>query len=71
MSKNTERNFAKDEAVENAYTVYAAGGIFTQHDLAMNVFIKDSVWRQSHAKFELQSFDEIMSTRSDPGEFGS
>ena len=53
MSKNTERNVAKDEAVENKYTVYAAGGIFTQHDLAMNVFIKDSVWKQSHGKFEL------------------
>jgi len=53
MSKNTERNLAKDEAVENKYTVYAAGGIFTQHDLATNVFIKDSVWRQSDGKFEL------------------
>ena len=53
LSKNTERNLAKDEAVENKYTVYAAGGIFTQHDLATNVFIKDSVWRQSDGKFEL------------------
>jgi nucleoside 2-deoxyribosyltransferase len=52
MSKNTERN-VKDEGVKNKYTVYAAGGIFTQHDLAMNVFIKDSVWKQSHGKFEL------------------
>jgi len=53
MSKNTERNLAKDGAGENKYTVYAAGGIFTQHDLATNVFIKDSVWRQSNSKFEL------------------
>ena len=53
MSNNTERNAAKDEAVENKYTVYAAGGLFTQHDLATNVFIKDSVWRQSNGKFEL------------------
>lgn len=53
MSKNTEGNVAKDEAVENKYTVYAAGGIFTQHELATNVFIKDSVWRQSDGKFEL------------------
>jgi nucleoside 2-deoxyribosyltransferase len=52
MSKNTERN-VKDEGVKNKYTVYTAGGIFTQHDLAMNVFIKDSVWKQSHGKFEL------------------
>ena len=53
MSKNTERNLAKDDAVENKYTVYAAGGIFTQHDLATNVFIKDSVWKLSNGKFEL------------------
>ena len=35
------------------FTVYTAGGIFTQHDLATNVFIKDSVWKQSNGKFEL------------------
>ena len=53
MSKNIGRTLAKDAAGENKYTVYAAGGIFTQHDLATNVFIKDSVWRQSNGKFEL------------------
>jgi hypothetical protein len=25
------------------YTVYAAGGLFTQHELAMNVLIKEAV----------------------------
>ncbi|MGB2963955.1 MAG: nucleoside 2-deoxyribosyltransferase [Anaerolineales bacterium] len=44
---------ARDEAVENKYSVYAAGGIFTQHDLTTNVLIKDSVWKQSKGKFEL------------------
>ena len=53
MSKDTERNLARDEVVENKYTVYAAGGIFTQHDLATNVFIKDAVWKLSNGKFEL------------------
>ena len=53
MSKAIEKNFARDEAAGNKYTVYAAGGIFTQYDLATNVFIKDSVWRQSNGKFEL------------------
>jgi len=53
MSKDIERNLAKGQAIESKYTVYAAGGIFTQHDLATNVFIKDSVWRQSNGKFEL------------------
>ena len=53
MSKEPGRNLARDEVVENKYTVYTAGGIFTQHELATNVFIKDSVWRQSNGKFEL------------------
>jgi nucleoside 2-deoxyribosyltransferase len=53
MSTDTERNPARDEAAENKYTVYAAGGIFTQHELATNVFIKDAVWRLSNGKFEL------------------
>jgi nucleoside 2-deoxyribosyltransferase len=35
------------------YTVYFAGGLFTQHDLTTNVLIKESVWRQSYGKFEL------------------
>lgn len=53
MLKNTERNLAESDTSERKYSVYAAGGIFTQHDLATNVFIKDSVWRQSNGKFEL------------------
>jgi nucleoside 2-deoxyribosyltransferase len=35
------------------YTIYFAGGLFTQHDIATNVFIKESVWRQSNGKYEL------------------
>jgi nucleoside 2-deoxyribosyltransferase len=35
------------------YTVYAAGGLFNQHDLATNVFIKEAVWRLSNSKFSL------------------
>jgi len=53
MSKEAERDLTKDGADESKYTVYAAGGIFTQHDLATNVFIKDSVWKLSNGKFEL------------------
>jgi nucleoside 2-deoxyribosyltransferase len=35
------------------YTVYAAGGLFTQHELTMNVLIKEAVWRFSDGRFEL------------------
>jgi nucleoside 2-deoxyribosyltransferase len=35
------------------YTVYAAGGLFNQHELATNVLIKEAVGRLSNAKFQL------------------
>ena len=35
------------------YKVYAAGGLFTQHELATNVLIKEAVWRLSNGKFLL------------------
>lgn len=38
---------------DQTYLIYTAGGIFTQHDLATNVFIKDAVWKKSKGKFEL------------------
>jgi len=41
------------ETVKGLYTVYAAGWIFTQHDLTTNVFIKDAVWKLSKGKYEL------------------
>lgn len=50
---DTEKNLADVETATQAFTVYVAGGIFTQHDLATNVFIKEAVWRQSKGKFEL------------------
>ena len=53
MSMDTERNLAGNEVVDKKYSVYVAGGLFTQHELATNVFIKDSVWRQSKGRFEL------------------
>lgn len=34
------------------YKVYAAGGLFTQHELATNVLIKEAVWRLSNGKFQ-------------------
>ena len=35
------------------YRVYSAGGLFTQHELATNVMIKEAVWRLSGGKYEL------------------
>lgn len=52
MSENPERTL-EGGTLSETYTIYAAGGIFTQHELATNVFIKDSVWRQSGGRFEL------------------
>jgi len=38
---------------EGIYTVYAAGGLFTQHELTTNVLIKEAVWRISNGKYQL------------------
>jgi nucleoside 2-deoxyribosyltransferase len=35
------------------YTIYSAGGLFTQDELATNVMIKEAVWRLSDGKFQL------------------
>jgi hypothetical protein len=35
------------------YTVYVAGGIFNQYELASNVLIKESIWKLSNGKFQL------------------
>lgn len=43
------------EAVHGAgpYTIYAAGGLFDQYELAMNVLTKEAVWRLSDGRFQL------------------
>ena len=35
------------------YSVYSAGGLFTLHELTVNVLLKKAVWERSHGKFEL------------------
>ena len=35
------------------YTVYCAGGLFTQDELATNIYFKEAVWRNSKGKFQL------------------
>jgi nucleoside 2-deoxyribosyltransferase len=34
-------------------SVYAAGGMFTQHELSTNVYIKEAVWKLSRGRFQL------------------
>lgn len=38
---------------DRPYTVYSAGGLFTQDELAANVLLKEAVWRLSSGKFQL------------------
>jgi nucleoside 2-deoxyribosyltransferase len=35
------------------YTIYSAGGLFTQDELATNIMIKEAVWRLSNGKYQL------------------
>jgi nucleoside 2-deoxyribosyltransferase len=35
------------------YTIYCAGGLFTQDELATNVMLKEAVWRLSNGRFQL------------------
>jgi nucleoside 2-deoxyribosyltransferase len=39
--------------VENTYTVYSAGGLFTQDELTTNILLKEAIWRLSEGKFQL------------------
>jgi len=44
---------ASSEGLSDRYRVYLAGGLFTQHDLATNVSMKEAVWGLSNGRFEL------------------
>jgi nucleoside 2-deoxyribosyltransferase len=45
-------NLATAEAA-GPFTIYSAGGLFTQDELATNVLIKEAVWRLSSGKFQV------------------
>jgi len=50
------RTVDTDPVVTNSvgpYTVYFAGGLFTHHELAANILIKEAVWRTSNGRFQL------------------
>ncbi len=54
MNENKEVEKSPGVAnVDNPYTVYSAGRLFTQDELATNIMIKEAVWRLSNGKFEL------------------
>lgn len=38
---------------DGPYTIYTAGGLFTQDELGTNVMLKEAVWRLSEGKFQL------------------
>jgi nucleoside 2-deoxyribosyltransferase len=41
------------EKAAGPYTIYSAGGLFTQDELATNVMLKEAVWRLSNGKFQI------------------
>ena len=51
-------NEAVDTNLESAntagpYTIYSAGGLFTQDELSTNILLKEAVWRLSNGKFQI------------------
>jgi nucleoside 2-deoxyribosyltransferase len=38
---------------ESTYTIYSAGGLFTQDELTTNILLKEAIWRLSEGKFQL------------------
>jgi nucleoside 2-deoxyribosyltransferase len=61
-SKRGERKMTGSESAKSnqgaafavgSYTIYSAGGLFTQDELATNIMIKEAVWRLSNGKFQL------------------
>jgi nucleoside 2-deoxyribosyltransferase len=61
-SEKGENKMSRSKAVDatpgasntvGPYLVYSAGGLFTQHELATNVLIKEAVWRLSGGRFRL------------------
>jgi nucleoside 2-deoxyribosyltransferase len=51
-NESVNTNMGATNAID-PYIVYSAGGLFTQDELAMNVLIKEAVWRLSNGKFQL------------------
>jgi nucleoside 2-deoxyribosyltransferase len=44
---------SREWALKVTYTIYSAGGLFTQDELSTNILIKEALWRLSNGKFQL------------------
>jgi nucleoside 2-deoxyribosyltransferase len=54
MSKPSQSsNYASSANQDSAFTIYTAGGLFTYRELAMNLALKEAVWRISEGRYRL------------------
>lgn len=54
MSEHPAVNSTSSAAsASGPFTIYSAGGLFTQDELTMNILIKEAVWRLSDGKYRL------------------
>lgn len=53
VKKKNESPTTGTSGTDGPYTVYCAGGLFTQDELATNVSLKESIWRLSRGRFQL------------------
>ena len=53
MLNRDKDSTGSSENRSETYVAYLAGGLFTQHDLVTNVWMKEAVWRLSNGRFEL------------------
>lgn len=53
MKSSTRTNNDPNSKPINHYLVYTAGRMFSQAELAFNVFLREAVWRCSNQQFEL------------------
>jgi len=53
MNESTAASTPGGADTVGPYSVYVAGGLFTQDELTMNVMLKEAIWRLSGGKFQL------------------
>jgi nucleoside 2-deoxyribosyltransferase len=53
MSESEDTTSRGTTNSEGPYTVYSAGGLFTQDELTTNILLKEAVWKLSSGKYQL------------------